>query len=218
MRLKILALLSTSALIAGCGTIATPSFQATAIIEEANETATQIVAEAQAIAQALPTEEATATTEPTATDEPSATPTDLSTSTPIPPTATTEPTEVVPPTSTPFPDDLTESELRLSFSSAENGETLFNMFQVDASFACSTCHNAGSDVTLIGPGLLNISTIAETRVEGIDAVDYIYESIVNPSAYIVDGFTDGLMPQNWADIYSEQEIFDIIAYLYEQQS
>lgn len=96
---------------------------------------------------------------------------------------------------------------------AEHGAELFETFQPDAGFACSTCHNAGSEARLIGPGLLNIGSRAETRVSGQDAINYIYTSIVNPSAFVVPDYPDDLMPQNWAEIYTKDEIYDIIAYL-----
>lgn len=95
-----------------------------------------------------------------------------------------------------------------------NGETLFTTFQAEAGFACSTCHQVDTEDRLIGPGLLNISIRAETRVEGQDAADYIFTSIVNPDDYVVDGFSADLMPENWTEIYSEDEIYDIIAYLW----
>ncbi|MBZ0276612.1 MAG: DUF3179 domain-containing protein [Anaerolineae bacterium] len=96
---------------------------------------------------------------------------------------------------------------------AANGQALFNTFQADAGFACSTCHFPDKEDRLIGPGLLNVSTRAETRVAGLSAYDYIHTSIVDPGAFVVPDFPDGLMPRNWAQIYSEQQINDIIAYL-----
>jgi cytochrome c2 len=96
---------------------------------------------------------------------------------------------------------------------ATRGEELFTTFQPDAGFACSTCHWGDKEDRLIGPGQLNIGTRAATRVADQNAVQYIYTSITNPDAYIVDGFTDDLMPENWADIYTDDDIFDIMAYL-----
>jgi hypothetical protein len=96
---------------------------------------------------------------------------------------------------------------------AVNGEILFNTFQPDAGFACATCHRADSEDRLIGPGLLNIGKRAADRVEGQGALEYIRTSIINPGAYVVETFPDGLMPQNWAEIYAKVEINDIIAYL-----
>lgn len=94
-----------------------------------------------------------------------------------------------------------------------NGQVLFNTFQPAASFACATCHYVDREDQLIGPGLLNVSIRAESRVPGISIYDYLHTSIVNPGAFVVPGFPDGLMPRNWADVYSESEINDLIVYL-----
>jgi cytochrome c2 len=182
-------LLLLTLILSACGTIATPVWQA---------------ADARAVAQptAIP---ATSTPPPTVTPEP--TPTLMATS--RPPTATPSP---LPPTALP----TSESELTRVGNvagDAANGEALFNTFQGDAGFACATCHRADSEDRLIGPGLLNVGARAETRVDGTDTVEYIRTSIINPGAYVVETFPDGLMPQNWADIYAEDEINDLIAYL-----
>jgi mono/diheme cytochrome c family protein len=94
-----------------------------------------------------------------------------------------------------------------------NGRILFNTFQPAASFACATCHLADREDRLIGPGLLNVSIRAESRVPGMSVNDYLHTSIVSPGAFVVPEFPDGLMPANWADIYSEGEIGDLVAYL-----
>jgi len=36
---------------------------------------------------------------------------------------------------------------------------------------------------------------------------------VNPSAYVVPDYPDGLMPQIWGQVFTEQEINDLVAYL-----
>ncbi len=126
--------------------------------------------------------------------------------TPPPPTLTSTPP---PATSTPEQIDIAgEFE-----GDAAKGEVLFNTFQAEAGFACATCHRADSEDRLIGPGLLNVRTRAETRVDGLDAVQYIRTSIIDPGNYVVDGFPDGLMPRNWAAIYAGDPINDLIAYL-----
>jgi mono/diheme cytochrome c family protein len=43
--------------------------------------------------------------------------------------------------------------------------------------------------------------------------DYLHESIVNPGAKIVQGFPPGVMPANFADQLSEDQILDIIAFI-----
>ena len=93
-----------------------------------------------------------------------------------------------------------------------NGEALFIAMN-DTGFACANCHNANSDATLVGPGLLDIPNTATTRVEGELPETYLYNSIVTPSEYLVEGFVDNLMPQTYTEIYSEEQIHDIVAYL-----
>ena len=187
-------LLLLTLVLSACGTIVTPVWQASAV---------------RAVAQVD-------------TPQPTAIP---PTSTPLPPTVTPEPPTVTatsrPPTVTPSlppPTALPTSESELTrvgnvAGDAANGEALFNTFQGDAGFACATCHRADSEERLIGPGLLIVGARAETRVDGTDTVEYIRTSIINPGAYVVETFPDGLMPQNWADIYAEDEINDLIAYL-----
>ncbi len=98
-----------------------------------------------------------------------------------------------------------------------NGQVLFNTFQAEANFACATCHYVDKEDQLIGPGLLNVSARAVERVAGLDAYDYIHTSIVDPGAFVVPNYPDNLMPRNWAQIYSDQQIADLIAYLFTLQ-
>lgn len=46
-----------------------------------------------------------------------------------------------------------------------------------------------------------------------ETVAYLHTSIVDPSAYLVPEFPDGLMPQVYKDVFTEDEINDLIAYL-----
>jgi mono/diheme cytochrome c family protein len=96
---------------------------------------------------------------------------------------------------------------------AANGAVLFATFYNEVSFACATCHNAASADRLIGPGMLGISVRAATRVDGLTASEYLHTSIVNPSAYVVPDYPDALMPKTYADVLTEAEINDLVAYL-----
>lgn len=176
--------------LSGCGTIATPIWEARP---------TEV---AQLVSPVPPTRAPSATPSPTPTPLPTRTPTSL------PPTATP-----ILPTSSPLP-IATIAVLAGADGDPVRGKELFNTFQPLASFACATCHRVDSEERLIGPGLLNVSIRAETRVAGMSAVDYIHTSIVNPGAFVVDTFPDELMPKNWAEIYSEDDISDLIAYLF----
>jgi cytochrome c2 len=48
---------------------------------------------------------------------------------------------------------------------------------------------------------------------GIAVVEYLRTSILNPSAYVVPGYPDNLMPATFEEVFTEQEIADLIAYL-----
>lgn len=159
---------------------------------------------------------------PAATQVEAAQPTATSTDTPLPPTTTPTPeptaTPTPLPTATPEPTAtpiLSPIDRMVAARNPEKGKILFETFQDDAGtgYACSNCHLPTSEKTQIGPGLLNIKHRAATRVEGLSAAEYIYESITDSMAYTVEGFEADLMPQNWAEIYTDPEIFDIVAYL-----
>lgn len=127
--------------------------------------------------------------------------------------ATQAPTAL--PTATPEPTSAPQSPIDrlVAVRDAENGAVLFETFQDAANYSCANCHSPTSEKTLIGPGLLNIKDRAALRSPQQSPAEYIYQSIVDTNAYIVEGFDADLMPANWAEIYSDLEIFDIVAYL-----
>ncbi len=75
--------------------------------------------------------------------------------------------------------------------------------------SCHTCHNNAA----IAPLLNNIGTIAAQRIEGQSATDYLYQSIVAPNAYIVEGYSANLMYQQYQDVLSPEQIDALIAYM-----
>lgn len=92
----------------------------------------------------------------------------------------------------------------------EAGATVFNQ-------ACSGCHGAAAGA---GPALADLNANAEDHAadhgEGQTVVEFLHESIVDPSAYIAEGFNDGIMPKTYGDQYSDEEIDDLIAYILAQ--
>jgi mono/diheme cytochrome c family protein len=80
-----------------------------------------------------------------------------------------------------------------------------------ATFACNTCHVAAAE-THIAPPFDGIAVRAAERRPPLTAAEYIYESITNPSAYIVEGFAAS-MPQDYRQRLTDQQLGDIIAYL-----
>lgn len=92
------------------------------------------------------------------------------------------------------------------------GERLFHTFQPSAGTMCMACHRTDSDDRLVGPGLKTVGIRAQTRVAGQSASQYLYTSIIDPAAYVVDGYPN-LMPKNWGRVFTEAQVADLIAYL-----
>jgi len=108
----------------------------------------------------------------------------------------------------------TSLDVTLPAGDPARGETLFNG---TASLAdgkpagCAGCHVSGAGT--IAPDIRGIATRAATRKEGYSAEKYIHESIVQPDAYVVQGFNAGVMPPDFGQRMSAQNLADIMAYL-----
>jgi mono/diheme cytochrome c family protein len=96
---------------------------------------------------------------------------------------------------------------------ASAGEALFAQTLIDTQPGCITCHSLEPGVTTVGPSVANIGAEAETRVSGQSAADYLLSAIVEPQAYVVEGFSAGIMPATYGDVLTEQQINDLVAYL-----
>lgn len=208
MRVQGFALLAAVALLmfaAACGTVSEPRYtsDATASAEAviAQQNAEQDEADVQVVAEQP---SSTPTLEPTNTPPPTNTPTPQPpTATPLPPTATLTPE----PTQIGAGDPLFPE---IASADVENGAALFQMIEGGA--ACATCHYIDSEEMLVGPGQWNLIYRAGDRVEGQGPYTYMYNSVVNPAAHIVEGYPNA-MPMNYSDLLTEQEIYDIVAYM-----
>ncbi|MFQ5398294.1 MAG: c-type cytochrome [Anaerolineae bacterium] len=98
---------------------------------------------------------------------------------------------------------------------ASRGEQLYTQTTIGSASApgCVTCHSLEPDVVLVGPSHNGIGARAETAVPGLSAADYLEQSIREPNAHVTDGFTAGVMYQNYANELSDQEIADLVAFL-----
>ena len=94
-----------------------------------------------------------------------------------------------------------------------DGEELFGASVLADQAGCITCHSLAPDRVLVGPSMAGIGTRAASRVDGQSARDYLRESIVDPDAYVVEGFQPGRMHSNWDEELSDSEIDAIVAYL-----
>jgi len=121
-------------------------------------------------------------------------------------------------TATPNPNAVgTDLDVVLPTGDAANGDLLFHGKGPNGVYPCSACHSLVAGTTLVGPSLAGIATRAETRKPGYDATKYIHESIVAPSAYVVEGFADGVMPHVFGETMTKQDLADIIAFLLTQK-
>jgi cytochrome c oxidase subunit 2 len=78
---------------------------------------------------------------------------------------------------------------------------------------CGACHTfapANSKGT-VGPDLDNLA--ADARKAGKPLGAYVKESIVDPNAYLVRGFQAGVMPGNYGQTLSAQQIDGLVNYL-----
>jgi cytochrome c553 len=87
--------------------------------------------------------------------------------------------------------------------------------------ACSSCHGRPETpgTATLGPDLADIGRAGATRREGLDAADYIYESVLDPDAFLAPACAGGrscpkpsAMPP-YGERMSLQDMADILAYL-----
>ena len=79
---------------------------------------------------------------------------------------------------------------------------------------CLTCHTIGKSGALRFPDLAGIGERAKTREAGLSDVDYLAQSLYEPTAYIVPGFPPAMPPVNQPPIgLTDQEILCVIAAL-----
>lgn len=83
---------------------------------------------------------------------------------------------------------------------------------------CAGCHNLAlpqtdSEKGPVAPNMANYHENAPNRVAGEDAETYTHNSIVDPNAFVVPGYNPGIMPQNFTDRMSEEEIQGLVEWL-----
>jgi cytochrome c oxidase subunit 2 len=97
----------------------------------------------------------------------------------------------------------------------ERGQELFMTGSgVIDNLPCIKCHSVdGSDS--LGPQLQGISEIAGERVQELSAAEYLEQSILDPSAYLVEGYGNE-MGSTWKIFLSEEDVNDLVAFLLTQ--
>jgi len=91
--------------------------------------------------------------------------------------------------------------------------------------ACAGCHSTAEGVQLVGPSLAGIATRAAERIkdpayrgQAKSAEEYVRESILKPSLFVVPGLTfsaagRSFMPDNFDRLLEAKQTDDLVAYL-----
>jgi cytochrome c oxidase subunit 2 len=103
----------------------------------------------------------------------------------------------------------TDVDAELPMGDAANGENLFY-----ETYNCDSCHSFDGTV-LVGPTLQGIGDRAGETLDEYDAETYLVESILLPCEYVVSGF-QCVMPEDYGERMTKQDLADIIAYLLEE--
>lgn len=78
---------------------------------------------------------------------------------------------------------------------------------------CARCHGTSGETIIVGPSLAGVASRGGSRLEGMAAPAYIRDSILNPKAYTVEGFPEGIMPLDLKDQMSPDDLDAVVAYL-----
>lgn len=103
-------------------------------------------------------------------------------------------------------DELKAKLDKLPVGDAARGEQIF---------LAQPCHACHVDLS-VGPVLSGdpaLAVRAATRRSGYSAELYLYESVVDPNAYVVSGFQKDIMPNEFGSTLTDQQLADLIAYL-----
>ncbi len=89
-------------------------------------------------------------------------------------------------------------------------------------FGCVACHGDPEipGTNNVGPHLAGVASVADSRVEGVPGMQYLYESILDPNSFIAPECKDGpcqspsAMPE-YGSLMSVQHVADLLTYLIE---
>lgn len=140
------------------------------------------------------------------------------------PAGETTPEETTTDTRTPT-DDSNEAETTATSDDsagkvtgdAENGEKLFKQTTIGGVPGCATCHSLKPGIRMVGPSMADARTMAADAAEGMSTEEFLRESITDPNAHITEGFSKGLMYQNYEKDLTQQQIEDLVAFLLTQE-
>ena len=108
-----------------------------------------------------------------------------------------------------------ESEKSLENDTIKQGKVLFNQKHLgkNKAIGCVLCHSIKPGQVIVGPSLAGLRHRAPYLVAGESAEQYIKTSIINPDAFIVNGFLPAIMFSHYAQELSNEEINALVKYL-----
>jgi mono/diheme cytochrome c family protein len=97
----------------------------------------------------------------------------------------------------------------------QKGKALFQQVHIGKSnvVGCISCHSSNGQATTVGPSLAGIGLRADKLLANTSAQAYIKQSIINPDAYIVSGYTPAVMYAHYQRELSTEEIDALVSYL-----
>lgn len=78
-------------------------------------------------------------------------------------------------------------------------------------YGCNACHQSAA-TNQLAPALEGVASRAAERHPPLSVEQYLYQSIVRPSAWVVEGYAN-VMPQNFGTRINERDLGDLLAYL-----
>ena len=85
---------------------------------------------------------------------------------------------------------------------------------VFTSSGCGNCHTlqAAGTTGMVGPNL-DEQLASDAEEAGEPLAEFTRESIVDPGAFVAEGFSDGVMPTGLGDQLSDQELDALVGFL-----
>jgi cytochrome c oxidase subunit 2 len=117
------------------------------------------------------------------------------------------------PTSTPTPPPASSGGSTGGSTSGAAGDPANGKVIFTGSAGCGGCHALAAAGTSgsVGPALDDLSGSAQKAGQPLDA--FIKTSIVDPSAFVAEGYPDGVMPTNFSSTLSASDIDDLVAFI-----
>ncbi len=93
------------------------------------------------------------------------------------------------------------------------GQALFEGQGLGSNLGCQICHSVVVGDDGIGPSLGGIAEVAGSRVPGLTDEEYLRQSILDPDAFVVDGYRPGQMLAVYGERLKPEEIEALVSYL-----